>query len=165
MTGGVKVHPPWPMSKAQQRGLAMVELTIAAPLLLLLLYAIAEFGNMLYQYALLANAARDADRYLGANALSDSSGVPIMSATLITATQNLVVYGNTGGSGSPLLPALAVAQVTVATQADAGGATDVTVSVAYPYQSLFGGSIPKFVAAGKLSTALTLNVFTSMRPL
>jgi Flp pilus assembly protein TadG len=152
-------------TRVRQHGLAMVEFTIAAPLLLLLLYAIGEFGNILYQYALLADAARNADRYLGSNAINDGTGVPTITATTANATKNLAVYGNTGGSGSPLLPGLAVGQVTVATQPDAGGATDVTVSIAYPYQSLFGGSIPNFVSAGSINTALTLNVFTSMRPL
>jgi Flp pilus assembly protein TadG len=148
-----------------QRGLAMVELAISAPLLLLLLYAIGEFGNIFYQYALLADAARNADRYLGSNAIKDSSGVPIVTATVASATRNLAVYGNAGGAGSPLLPGLAVGQVTVATQVDGSGATDVTVSVAYPYQSLFGGSIPQFISAGTINTTFTLNVFTSMRPL
>lgn len=142
----------------------MVELALCAPLLLLLLYAIAEFGNMLYEYALLADAARNADRYLATKTITDSTGVPNISSA-VGATQNLVVYGTTTASGSPLLPGLTTGQVTVATQADASGATDVTVSVAYPYQSLFGGSIPAFVTGGTVNTALTLNVFTSMRPL
>lgn len=164
MTGGAHVHSPRSAGKHRQRGLAMVEFAVCAPLLLLLLYAIAEFGNMLYEYALLADAARNADRYLAAKAYIDNTGaVNISSAT--SPAQNLVVYGNTGGTGSPLLPGLAVGQVTVATQTDAGGATDVTVSVAYPYQSLVGGSIPNFVSSGTVNTALTLNVFTSMRPL
>jgi len=143
----------------------MVEMAVVSPLLLFFLYAIAEFGNMLYQYSLLADAARDADRYLGSNAISTDQGIAVISSTLVTATQNLVVYGNTAGSGSPLLPGLAVGQVTVATQTDAGGATDVTVSVAYPYQSLLGGTLPNFVSSGSVNTALTLNVFTSMHPL
>jgi Flp pilus assembly protein TadG len=155
----------------RQRGLAMVEFAIVSPLLLLLLYAIGEFGNMLYQYALLADAARNADRYLSSNARTDSSGVVSISSTVVDATKSLVVYGDTAGSGTPagsrtpLLPGLATGQVTVKTQPDAGGATDVTVSVAYPYQSLFGGSIPRFVSAGSINTTLTLNVFTSMRAL
>jgi Flp pilus assembly protein TadG len=161
MTRGLTVE----RARLRQHGLAMVELAMTAPVLLLLLYAIVEFGNMLYQYALLADAARNADRYLGSHAIADSSGVPTLTATLVGATRNLVVYGNTAGSGSALLPGLASGQVTVATQTDGSGATDVTVSVAYPYQSLFGGSIPNFVSAGTLNTALTLNVFTSMRPL
>jgi Flp pilus assembly protein TadG len=143
----------------------MVELAISAPLLLLLLYAIGELGYVFYEHALLADAARNADRYLGSHAISDSSGIPVITGTVSTAARNLVVYGNTAGTGSPLLPGLAVGQVTVGTQADAGGGTDVTVSVAYPYQSLFGGSIPRFVAAGTVNTAFTLTVFTSMRAL
>jgi Flp pilus assembly protein TadG len=165
MTAGAKSHSSQPGCERRQHGLAMVEFTVAAPLLLLLLYAIGEFGNVLYQYALLADAARNADRYLGSNAITDGTGVVNISSTVSTATKNLAVYGNAGGTGTPLLPGLAVGQVTVATQPDAGGATDVTVSVAYPYQSLFGGSIPNFVSAGSVNTALTLNVFTSMRPL
>jgi len=165
MTGGARVHRPRLVCKPHQHGLAMVELAIAAPLLLLLLYAIAEFGNALYQYALLADAARDADRYLGSHAIADSTGLPTISASIASATRNLVVYGNTAGSGTALLPGLTTGQVSVAAQTDAGGATDVTVSVAYPYQSLFGGSIPNFVSAGTVNTAFTLNVFTSMRPL
>lgn len=153
------------MCEPHQQGLAMVELTLTAPLLLLLLYVIAEFGNALYQYALLADAARNADRYLGSHAIADSSGVPTITAPLASATRNLVVYGNTAGTGRSLLPGLAVRQVTVAIQTDAGGARDVTVSVAYPYLSLLGGSIPNFVSAGRMNSAFTLNVFTSMRPL
>ena len=76
----------------RQQGLAMVELTICSPLLLLLLYAITEFGNMLYQYAQLANAVRNADRYLGSKARDSGTGLPNV-LPYTSATQNLVVYG------------------------------------------------------------------------
>jgi Flp pilus assembly protein TadG len=151
-----------------QHGLAIVELAVSAPLLLFLLYVIAELGNALYQYELLADAARNADRYLAANAVYNDTGVPDISGA-VAATQHLVVYGNIGGAGSPagspMLPGLATGQVTVTAQTDAGGSTYVTVSVAYPYQSLLGGTIPNFVSVGSVNTAFTLNVFTSMYPL
>jgi Flp pilus assembly protein TadG len=165
MTRRATIHGLYCPGQRRHRGLAMVEFTIAAPMLLLLLYAIAEFGNVFYQYAQLADGARNADRYLGQNAILGGSGVVSISTTVSDATKSLVVYGNTSGSGTPLLPGLAVGQVTVATQADPDGSTDVTVSVAYPYQSLFGGSIPSFVSAGTIGTAFTLNVFTSMHAL
>jgi Flp pilus assembly protein TadG len=140
----------------------MAEFVIGAPLLLFLLYCITEFGRALVQFSLLADSARDADRYLAANALLGSTGVVSISGAVRGAAQNLVVYGNVAGSGSPLLPGLTASQVTVASDAS----TDVSISVAYPYQSLFGGSIPKFFTSGSINSGtLTLNVYTSMRAL
>jgi Flp pilus assembly protein TadG len=152
----------------RQQGLAMVEFAISVPLLLFLLFAITEFGNVLYQYALLADAVRDADRYLAAQASvkNGTTGVIAIDSTLTAQTQNLVVYGNINGDNAgtvaPLLPGLAVGQVSVTSQADASGASEVTVSVAYPYRSLFGGAIPRFMSPGSLGTAFTLRAYTSM---
>ena len=140
----------------------MAEFVIGAPILLFLLYCIVEFGRAFMQFSLLADAARDADRYLATKALSGSSGVIIISGTDSGSAKNLVVYGNTAGAGAPLLPGLLVSHVTVASDAS----QNVSISVAYPYQSLFGGSIPKFFTSGSINTgAMTLNVYTSMRAL
>jgi hypothetical protein len=57
-----------------------------------------------------------------------------------------------------MLPQLAPGQVTIASDAD----NNVSVSVAYPYQSLFGGAIPLFFTGGSINTAGTLSAFTSM---
>jgi Flp pilus assembly protein TadG len=141
-----------------QRGVAMVEFVVGTPLLLLLFYAICEFGNLFVQYSALTDAARDADRYLASNALLGSTGVVNLSPGLVTATQNLVVFGNTAGAGTPLLPGLTTGQVTVAVDAS----NNVSVHVAYPYQSLFGGLVPFFVNRGALDTAaLTLNAYST----
>ena len=139
----------------------MVEFVIGAPILLLLLYAVTEVGRALVQYNVLVDSARDADRYLASHALLGASGVVNLSVATSAATKNLVVYGNTAGAGNPILPQLATGQVTLASDAS----NDVSVSVAYPYQSLFGGSIPKFFTPGSTSTAMTMNVYTSMRAL
>ena len=149
-------------SPARQRGTAMVEFVIGAPLLLFLLYCLVELGRAFVQFSLLADAARDADRYLASNALLGSTGVVNISGSVSSAAQNLVVYGNAAGSGTPLLPGLSAGQVTIASDAS----NDVSISVAYPYQSLFGGTIPLFFTSGSISTgAMTLNVYTSMRAL
>jgi len=146
----------------RQRGTAMAEFVIGVPILLFLLYCVVELGRAFVQFSLLADAARDADRYLASNALLGSTGVVNISAAMSTAAKNLVVYGNPAGTGSPLLPGLATGQVTVANDAS----NDVSISVAYPYQSLFGGSIPKFFTSGSIGTgAMTLTVYTSMRAL
>jgi Flp pilus assembly protein TadG len=137
----------------------MVEFAVGAPLLLLLLYAITELGWVLVQYSVLADAARNADRYLASNALLGSSGVVNLSNPLINATQNLAVFGNAAGTGAPLLPQLATSQVTIASDAS----NNVSVSIAYPYQSIVGGSIPLFVTNGALDTGnMTLSVYTTM---
>jgi len=140
----------------------MAEFVIGSPLLLLLLYCCVEFGRAFVQFSLLADAARNADRYLATKAVLGASGVVSISGNASTATKNLVVYGNVGGTGTVLLPGLAVGQVTVSSD----GSNNVSVSVAYPYQSLFGGTIPKFFTSGSIgSGGMTLNVYTSMRAL
>lgn len=139
----------------------MVEFVIGAPMLLLLLYGVTEIGRAFVQFNMLVDAARDADRYLASNALLGSTGVVNISGAASGAAKNLAVYGNAVGAGAPILPQLSTAQVTVGS--DATG--HVSVSVAYPYQSLFGGSIPKFFTSGSTSTAMTLNVYTSMSAL
>jgi Flp pilus assembly protein TadG len=157
MTPNRKTTPQ--LTAHRERGLAMVEFVVGTPLLFLLLYAICEFGNLYVQFSTLADASRNADRYLASNALLGSTGVVDLSATLTQAAQNLVVYGNVGGTGTPVLPALAPGQVTIAVDAS----NNVSVSVQYPYQSLFGGAVPWFITPGSIDTgAITLNVYTSM---
>lgn len=145
-----------------QRGLAMVEFVIGTPVLLLVFYGICEFGNAFVQYSVLTDATRDADRYLASNALLGSTGVVNLSPALVAATQNLVVFGNTGGGGTPLLQGLTTGQVTVAVDAN----NNVSVSVAYPYVSLFGGIVPLFVNGGHITTAgLRLRAYATMAAL
>jgi len=156
-----KPRPTTTRPAGSQRGVAMVEFVVGAPILLLLLYAVTDVGRAFVQFSMLVDAARDADRYLASNALLGSSGVVSISGTVSGAAKNLAVYGNAAGAGAPILPQLSTSQVTIGSDAT----SHVSVSVAYPYQSLFGGSIPMFVAGGSTSTAMTLNVYTSMSAL
>jgi len=140
----------------------MVEFVIGTPILLLLLYCIVELGRAFVQFSQLADAARDADRYLASKAILGGTGLVSISGNDSSAAKNLVVYGNAGGAGSPLLPGLSVGQVTVGNDAS----NNVFISVSYPYQSLLGGTIPVFYASGSINTgALTLKVYTTMRAL
>jgi Flp pilus assembly protein TadG len=143
----------------RQSGVAMVEFVVGTPLLFLLFYAICELGTAFTQYSALADAARDADRYLASNALLGSSGVVDLTPNLTAAAQNLAVYGNAAGLGPPLLPGLAPGQVTIAVDAS----NNVSVGIAYHYESLFGGILPLFVNRGFIDTRnITLRVYTSM---
>lgn len=146
----------------RMKGLALVEFAVSVPLLLLLLFGGAEFTHFLMSYSILNDAVRDAARYVAGQALAGQSGVVVLTGPMTTAGQNLVVYGNVGGTGPKLLPALTTGQVTIS--ADVAN-SNVNVSVAYPYQALFAGTLPSFGFGSTISTALTLNISTTMKAL
>jgi len=150
--------------RRRQSGLAMVEFVLAAPVLLLLLFTSVEFGHYLIEYSTLSSAVRDATRYIAGQALSGQAGVLLQGAawtTLATEGQNLAVYGNKAGTGTALLPSLSISQVTVTQDA---ATNNVTVTAAYPYQSLFGAAMPDFMG-GSVATNFTLTISTVMRAL
>ena len=89
----------------RQQGVAAVEMALVLIPLVTLLFGITEFGRALYQYNTLAKATRDGARYLSAQGPGD--------AAEIGKAQCLVVYGNDACNGSPLVPGLTTAQVTV----------------------------------------------------
>jgi Flp pilus assembly protein TadG len=143
-----------------QRGFAMVELTITAPVLLFLMCGTVEFGQYLIQYSTLNDSVRNAARYVAGAAL-DSTGALLQQGPEMTQGKNLAVYGNIAGSGAALLPGLTTAQITVTENT---AADNITVTAAYPYQSVFGALMPTFVG-GTIATNYTLKISTTMRAL
>ena len=140
-----------------QRGLAMVELTITLPLLLLLLFAIGEFGRLLFQYNSLMQASRDAGRFVAGQAWNATLGQLDLNATLLTQTRSVAVFGTpTNPNGNlPAVPNLTTNNVTVA----AVGADHVRVTVTYTFQPVLGNTIPGFIGnAIPLGIALTSTV-------
>src|SRR5687768_8895894 len=125
-----------------RRGVATVEFAICAPVLLLLMLGTAEVGRVLFQYNTLVKAVRDGARYavIGAASLSGSSRIVNITPEVRNRTRNLVVHGNTTGSGTPLLPGLRVENVTVN---DAGDGY-VSVSATYTYSPMLGATLPTF---------------------
>ena len=65
---------------------------------------------MLIQYNTLNKAVRDGARYTVREAANGSTGTVLITNTVRTNTQNLVVTGTMAGTGTPLLPGLTVAQ-------------------------------------------------------
>lgn len=154
--------------RARQHGVVMIEFMIVAPLLLLLMLAIAEFGHALYQYNALTKSVRDGARYLSEHAMLGITGSIAISASDIIETQNLVVYGNTAGNGTPKLPGLAVSQVTASCLGGGSlcpGVEHVVVAAQYPYQSILGASFPLLGYGADLSLGFTLNTSVTMRAL
>ena len=87
-----------------ERGVQLVELAIVLPILLILFAATAEFGRYFYEYTTLAKAARIGTRYMVTAKVSCFEA---------TQAKRLVVYGNTAGTGSPLIDGLTTDNVTV----------------------------------------------------
>ena len=148
----------------RQRGLAMVELTISAPVLLLLMCSSVEFGQFLIQYSTLNDAVRDAARYVAGAALDGTDELLVTGGpwgTLVTQGQNLAVYGNVAGTGAALLPKLTTGQIAVTENT---ATNNITVTATYPYQSVFGGLMPTFLG-GNIATNFTLTISTTMRAL
>jgi Flp pilus assembly protein TadG len=138
--------------KSAQTGLAAVEFTVALPLLLFLLLAVSEFGRAFLQYTTLTHAVRDGVRLAASQAMLGQSGSVSLDAALVTSVRNLVVYGNTAGTGTALLPGFVPANVTVS---DLGGG-NIAVMAAYRYQPMIGTAIPKLVSSGSIATTFTL---------
>lgn len=147
--------------RRSERGIAIVEFAIAAPMLLLLLLATAELGRMLSQYDTLNKAVRDGARYLAGNALAGTTGVVVITPTLQTATVNLVVTGNTAGTGGALLPGLTASNVTVSGLASGY----VSVAATYSYVPMVGARLPTFGLSTPINVAINLTATEVMRPL
>ena len=116
----------------RQRGTAIIEFALVLPLLVLMSILVVELGRAMYQYNALAKSVRDAARYL-------SMQLP---NTQVAEAKNLVVFGNPGGTGTPLLPGLdAATHVPDPTWQDAGAdpvIRTVTIQVNnYTFQSMF----------------------------
>ena len=147
------------MTKISQKGAALVELALILPMLLLLIFITTEFGRAMFEYNAITKSTRDAVRYLTFQTPD----------TKITEARNLIVYGNPGGSGNPLVRGLTLTNVPAATCCtwQLTGANPVinivTVRVTnYTYHSLFARVFG--VAFGNASGNFTFNTITaSMR--
>jgi Flp pilus assembly protein TadG len=117
-----------------QHGTALIELALITPLLLLLTFMATEFGRAMYEYNAVVKSTRDAVRYL-------SVQTP---GTRVTEARNLIVYGNTTGTGARLARGLTLSNVpsgSCCTWQSSGAnpiITTVTVRVSsYTFHSLF----------------------------
>lgn len=117
--------------KTRQQGVALIEFALILPFLLLLSIIAFEFGRAIWEYNSLTKSVRDAARYL-------SLQTP---GTKITQARNLMVYGNLGGTGTPLARGLTTANVPAPTWQTAGAApviNTVTVRITgYQFSSMF----------------------------
>jgi hypothetical protein len=122
----------------KQKGQSLVEFAIAVPFLILVTVGTIELGRAYYYYNTLSKSVREGARYMSGHTYDTALEWPNV--------KNMVVYGNTGGTGNPVLPGLTTAMVTISPRG--GGTTRTTppnwvkVSVSYPYTSIISGIIP-----------------------
>lgn len=136
-------------------------MTIVLPVLLLVLFGVTEVGRAIVRYNTLTKAVQDGARYAAAYALQGTTGVVNVDAQLQAETRNVVVYGNTAGTGTPQLGGFQTAQVLLV---DLGG-DQIRVQANYAYQPLFGTALPNFGLGSSISTSFVMQASVSMRAL
>jgi Flp pilus assembly protein TadG len=140
--------------RRDERGTQLVELALVVPLMLMLVGATAEFGRFFYTYTTLSKATRAGARY-------QISQVP---GTNFALTKNLVVYGNTAGTGSPVVTGLTTANVQVTENRSGGALQTISVSISgYGYQPIF--DLGKLTKTPTLSLAVNVAPSSTMRQL
>jgi Flp pilus assembly protein TadG len=133
--------------RSDERGVQLVEVALVVPIMLLLFGAVAEFGRYFYEYTTAAKAARVGARFLVSKKVNSATDYQ-------TQAKNLVVYGNIGGTGSPVLPGMTIGNVDVQYVGVTSGIPEtVTINIVnYQHQSIVNlGALLK-------NTALSTNV-------
>ena len=150
--------------RSDERGVQLLELAIVLPIMLVLFGAVAEFGRYFYEYTTVAKAARVGTRYLASKSVE--SGVSYQANA-----KNLVVYGNIGGTGSPMrltsgstsMPRLTTANVDVQYIGGTKGIPDlVKISIVnYKHQSVI--NLGSLLNNTSLSTDVDVKPSVTMR--
>ena len=110
--------------KKTERGATLVEFAIGATVFLTAMFAVIEFGRVLWTHNALADAARRGARYAVNQRASDAASV-----------QNVTVYGDPSGGTNPLVENLTTANVQVQYSNFGVGAGTVSVSITgYQFQ-------------------------------
>lgn len=141
----------------RENGTHMVELAIVIPILLIMLGGLAEFGRFFYTYQRLTTAVRAGARHACKWERNASWTFP--------ETSNMVVYGDFGGSGSPILPGLSTANVSVTANGIPPNNIDsVTVRiVGYTYTPIF--DLGRLTGIPALSLNINMNANATMHQL
>ncbi|HEY6190051.1 MAG TPA: TadE/TadG family type IV pilus assembly protein [Pyrinomonadaceae bacterium] len=107
-------------SRKSERGATLMEFAIGATVFLTVMFAIVEFGRMLYVHNALSDAARRGARYAVVHGEANAGDV-----------KNMAVYGTTAGGTQPLVDNLSTTNVVVeySQPPNAFGVNKGTVSV------------------------------------
>ena len=148
-------------SIARHRGAVLVEMVIVTPVLLFIMMATAELTRAFIDHNTLTKAVRTGVRYVAANAFQGTTGVVWVSAALRAETQNLVVYGNSAGTGTPVLAGLTSADITVTNI----GADNIQVSAVHTISGILGPLLRSVFTGPDINMVHNLEATVTMRAL
>ena|SRR6185295_6827896 len=130
--------------KDNERGSTLVEFSIGVTVFATAMFAVLEFGRVLWSHNALTDAARRGARYAVMHTANDSAAV-----------KNIVVYGDAAGTGNPMLPNLSAANVNVVYTNFGLNDGTVTVSITnYKFKFLIP-IVGKTITLPPYSTTLT----------
>lgn len=128
------------------RGAAMVEFTLVAPILIFLTCGIIQFGYVFFLQNTMQNLARDAARGISVGALTGSAGNVNCPGGAAGSAQEMICGGLSGFSGAFSLNAV--------DPPDSGD--DVTVTVSLPMADAAVMDVLDVMSSGTLSVSATM---------
>jgi Flp pilus assembly protein TadG len=144
-----------------QRGAVLVEMVLVTPILLFVMLATAEVTRAFIDHNTLTKAVRNGARYVAANAYQGTTGLVSVSAGLAAEARNLVVYGNTVGTGTSVLSGLTTADVSVTYV----GANNIEVGASHAISGMLGPVLSGFFAGPDVNLTHNLQATVTMRAL
>jgi Flp pilus assembly protein TadG len=141
--------------RRDELGIALTEVAIVMPIMLLLFAATAEFGRYFYEYTTLAKAARLGSRYLITSQIDPLNPTVFVDEAK---AKNLVVFGNVNGTGTPILTGLSTTHVIVSKSGGIATVPEVVKVeiVGYKHQPIFD--------LGKMLNSTTLSMNVDVKP-
>jgi len=144
---------------AKQKGLAAIEFTMILPFLLVLIFACAEFGRLMFQYNALNKTVRDASRYLTANARPGDTDVVNIKDAVALDVKRLIRYGQSTNS-TVLLPNLQDDDISFNVSGDF-----ITITVTYDWQPIFSDTFTTFGLGNDIDLSFPMVSTYTMRAL
>ncbi len=144
---------------AKQKGLAAIEFTMVLPFLLVLIFACAEFGRLMFQYNALNKTVRDASRYLTTNAKPGDTDLINIKDTVALDVKRLIRYGQSTSS-TVLLPNLQDDDISFNVSGDF-----ITITVTYDWQPIFSDSLTTFGLGNDIDLSFPMVSTYTMRAL
>jgi Flp pilus assembly protein TadG len=133
--------------KQDEKGSTLVEYAIGATVFIMAMFAVLEFGRALWAHNALTDAARQGARYAALHTPGGAEDTNI---------KNLVVYGNTAGGTTPIVPGLSTSNVQITRSGDFSvNSGTVTVKITgYQFQFVLP-FLPTSINMPAYSTTLT----------